>query len=140
MKKFSSYFVIFFLGFAIGMSFKHILRRSPFKPHRHPGAHAPRDPSEHFVGKLSESLGLDEPQAQKALSIFKRQHEKLEVIRKETVPRFQEIRRETQNDIRKLLSDEQKKVFDEMIIDHPKGPPRFGGPPPHGRDGPPPPP
>ncbi len=130
MKKFINYSVLLLLGFALGMSSSHLVKGRHFRPPPHDMKDGPRDPSEHFVERLTKHLKLDEDQKAKALSIFKVQHEKLEEIRKQTVPQFESIREETRKGIRELLNSEQQSIFDSSHGDRLGRRPHFGRRPP----------
>ncbi|MCB0335101.1 MAG: hypothetical protein KDD62_02310 [Bdellovibrionales bacterium] len=119
------------------------------------------DRKDMFLERFRDQFDLTTEQETKIKEIFEHQREKLEQLRNDIQPQFEDIRKEAREQIRSLLNEGQRKQFDrvhsrlekrrqEMIKRGfgpdevgPVGPPPFGrpppdrmGPPPHG--GPPP--
>ncbi len=119
MKKYISYLVLLFLGFSLGLAYPHIIGKDCLeqrKQHKklakkHKRKDFRKDPSLHFINKLSKKLDLTEEQKNKALVIFKAQHKKMEGMRKKVRPQFKSIKDETFQKISAILDQEQKEIF-----------------------------
>lgn len=69
---------------------------------------------ENLLKSFSESLDLTSEQQSKLEKILDDKHAKMEAIRKEMGPKIKAIRESTKDEIRAILSDDQKKKFDEI--------------------------
>ncbi len=128
MKTHINYFLLILFGFSFGVTFSHFQNNHHPRPPHFGEKNGPKDPSEHFVERLTRHLELNKDQEDKALAVFKLQHEELENIRRQTVPQFEEIRELTRLGIRNLLNTKQQSLFDSMQKDKEAGAPHFGGP------------
>ncbi|MFH1574948.1 MAG: hypothetical protein ABIG68_13260 [Acidobacteriota bacterium] len=72
---------------------------------------APRDP----IDDMAQGLHLDSAQKEKLRAIFAQSRDKYRKLSHEFRPNYESIRSETRQAIREILSEEQKKEFDESI-------------------------
>ncbi len=77
---------------------------------------------EHFQEKMLEQfnrkLSLTSEQQQKVTVILQEKRSKIDALRAEVRPKFEEIRNTTHLEIRQLLTPEQQKKFDAMNAEH----------------------
>lgn len=93
------------------------------RPQRPPGR---RD----VVDELAKGLGLDEGQKEKLRGIFAETRAKYQALERQVRPQYQAIHAETDEAIRSILTEEQKKRFDEIVRrDQNRRKPRPPGPP-----------
>ena len=69
---------------------------------------------QHMMQQFTSKLQLSAEQQQKISGILETTRAKIDTLRKETHPRFEEIRNATKDEIRVLLTSEQQKKFDVM--------------------------
>jgi uncharacterized membrane protein len=74
-------------------------------------------PKNDVVGELSQALELDADQAAKFKVIFDQGREQLRDLSKQYAPQTDAIRQETRQEIRKILSEEQKAKYEKIIKD-----------------------
>jgi len=86
---------------------------APFLKHRRQ-ARDPEQMHQRLMKKFNRELKLSEDQARQVDQIFRASREKMQVLHKETFPRFDALRKETQTAIRALLTPEQQAKFDVM--------------------------
>src|SRR6266487_774365 len=67
-----------------------------------------------LLNKLDRKLHLSPDQKKDVEKILEESREKLKAIRNDVHPKFEEIRKETDGEIRKLLTAEQQMKFDAM--------------------------
>ena len=70
-----------------------------------------------MLESFNSRLKLAPEQRGQVKALLETERRKMEALRDETRPRRAEIRRSTQEDIRKLLSAEQQKKFDRMELE-----------------------
>lgn len=75
--------------------------------------HGPKD-HQHMLDKFGRRLQLTPDQKQKIGAILAASHEKINALRAEMRPKFEEIRKKTQEDILPYLTPEQQKKFNRM--------------------------
>ncbi len=110
----------FLLGVAAGVG---LTRASaPPRPPRPPAPFLPGPPG---------ALHLSPEQETKAREITERYRPKLEAVWRESVPKLQALNEQMEEELRELLSPEQRKQLDEMKAHRPPPPggPPMGGPP-----------
>lgn len=81
----------------------------------------PRDPKvryERMLRRFSRTLKLTDEQKAKVGAIFEAQRQKIDALRNDVGPRFEELRRNATEEIRKLLTPEQQTKFDSMEKKH----------------------
>lgn len=103
----------FILGGISGAIAYHLYRsrtasESLQRPPRPPGR---RD----VVEDLAKGLDLDEGQKEKLRGIFAEARAKYQALERQIRPQFQAIHADTDEAIRSMLTDEQKKRFDEIV-------------------------
>ena len=69
---------------------------------------------EKMLERFDSRLQLTPEQKPQVRSVFESKRQKMEALRGEMRPKFQEIRRSTQEDLRKLLTPDQQKKFERM--------------------------
>jgi Spy/CpxP family protein refolding chaperone len=127
---------VFIIGAASGAALWHVCMK-PKRPHHPPMmGHIPTD-----------ELNLTDDQQQKVEKIFESYRPQLDAVLNETFPKVRAINEEIEKKVLDLLTDEQKKKFEEIKARRPPNDrgdgPRHGmhdGPPPGMPYGPPPPP
>ena len=67
-----------------------------------------------MLDQFSQKLRLTPEQKIQVKAIFDAKRQKMDALRGEMRPRFEEIRRSTQEDMHKILTPEQQKIFDLM--------------------------
>jgi Spy/CpxP family protein refolding chaperone len=102
------------------------------------GAVERRDPGQRILKKLDSELKLTPDQRTKVEAIFAENRRKMdalraeiepkmEALRKATEPRFEALKKENEDAIRKVLTPEQAKKYDEIKARWEKKHPRMGG-------------
>ena len=79
-----------------------------------------RDPSRKYVRTaqlLDSRLDLTSSQKTQVHSILQDRQKKMESLKEETRPRFEEIRRSSQEEIRRLLNPNQQKALDRLEME-----------------------
>jgi Spy/CpxP family protein refolding chaperone len=102
--------VIFLLGFAAGT-----LAPSAFRAWGRPEVRM--NGQDHFE-QMSERLQLSAEQKTQARQIFDDTRAQLQALRKESEPRFAEIRRQADERLRQVLTPEQWQQFQQMHDSH----------------------
>ena len=97
--------VIFLLGFAAGA-----LAPSAYRAWTRDGAHGARDGGGRLE-ELSDELKLSPEQKEQVRQIFGDTRSQLQALRKESEPRFAEIRRQADERLQKVLTPEQWEQF-----------------------------
>jgi hypothetical protein len=88
------------------------LYQNQFAPTTHrPTQQFNRNPLE----DMSKALGLDETQKAGLKGIFDQSREKYRDLSRQFRPQYEEIRNQTNEEIRKLLNDSQKPRFEEFL-------------------------
>lgn len=85
---------------------------------RHPWFHHGSPFGDGFVDRFARDFNLSDDQRKQAESIFADQRKKVEALHQEVFPRFEALREDTRNQIRAILSDEQKTQFDRFHSEH----------------------
>lgn len=70
---------------------------------------------EHLVRKFSRKLDLTSEQRDRVAAILEAKRARLESLRSESGPRFEEIRISARNEIRSVLTPDQQLRFDRMV-------------------------
>jgi Spy/CpxP family protein refolding chaperone len=107
--RWSQVIIAFLLGFVVAAGLLHQKRRW-IKP----------DPARRFdrmMDRFNERLDLTPEQRDKVGAIFRAKREKIDALRAEVEPRFEEIRRNASQEIRQLLTPEQQARFEKMEKD-----------------------
>lgn len=73
-----------------------------------------KDKKKHMLEKFASELDLTSDQKIKVAAVFESKHKKMLELRDELHPKFEALRKSTQNDIKELLTPEQQKKFDEI--------------------------
>jgi hypothetical protein len=68
----------------------------------------------HMVKRFSSKLGLAAEQEKNVAVILQAKREKIEALRAEMKPRFEEIRQNAKDEIKKILNPEQQKKLDVL--------------------------
>ncbi len=79
--------------------------------------HHPRDPQARharMVERFNRALDLSDQQKPKVSAILETKRRKLDALRTEAHPRFEEIRRSAKEDIRKILTQDQLPKFEKL--------------------------
>lgn len=105
---------------ALGIQVYALLQEGP--PPGGPGYGHRQPPSaEEKTARLTKALGLTEEQQGKVKSILEEQHQQMGKLRedtsvapKERFAKMRELREKAHNQIKNVLTDDQKKKFDEM--------------------------
>ncbi len=98
----------FLLGAAAGLLLSRCCAISAF--HRHGSGRF-----EHYLlDQFSSKLQLTEEQRGKVAAILEAKRKKVDALRAEIKPRFEEIRTSTSGEIRQLLNPDQQKKFDQL--------------------------
>ena len=74
----------------------------------------PRAFQKHMMEHFTDKLKLTPGQKEKVSAILNDARSKIDVLRQEVRPRFEEVRNSSRAEILKLLMPEQRKKFDEM--------------------------
>lgn len=77
-----------------------------------------RDRRRDFLAWLSTELQLDAAQQEQVGAIVERHRELTSALWRETKPRFDELRQQLRDDIRKQLTDEQRLKYEELLQRH----------------------
>lgn len=75
-----------------------------------------------IVGSFAEELGLDEQQTEELRVIFDRSRERYIELSKQIWPQYEKIRKETEQQIKDMLNEDQRKRYEEFLS-------QFQGPP-----------
>ena len=111
MKTYTSNYVVgaLLVGGLIGLAGAASL--APHARHRHWG----KGYGQHrLMDRFSSTLHLTPEQREKVSGILEAKRQKIEALRAEIRPRFDEIRTSTSGEIRQLLTPEQQQQFDAM--------------------------
>ncbi len=73
-----------------------------------------KDKKKHMLEKFASELDLTSEQKTKVAAVFESKHKKMMELRDELRPKFEALRKSTQDDTRVLLTPEQQKKFDEI--------------------------
>ena len=84
--------------------------------HRHRGG--PGEFQERMLKEFSAKLHLTPDQHQRVSAILDAKRAKMDALRAEVHPKFDELRSSTRDEIRQLLTPEQQKTFDVMDAKH----------------------
>ncbi len=77
-----------------------------------------RDRRRDYLAWLSEELQLDSAQHEQVGAIVERHRELTSALWSETRPRFDELRQQLRDDIRRALNDEQRVKYEELLQRH----------------------
>jgi Spy/CpxP family protein refolding chaperone len=99
----------FLIGLAVGAS----VNTWRCSAQRHRSA-APEKRSERLVKRLDKELKLTPEQREKIVHIFAATRERMDALRNQVYPRFEEVRNDTDNQIETVLTPEQLPKFREM--------------------------
>ena len=103
------YFALtFLLGILAGGAGSFFFRRTPEPP----GSPARR---ERILRRMTGELELDGKQVQQIRAIMEETGGKMEALRTQHRPEFDEVRATARDEIRKLLTPEQSRKFDDMV-------------------------
>ena len=119
------------IGFACGVTFEKVRDENRMGP-PHMGDHSKM--KERMLNRFSKDLGLSGDQKAQVKEIFEAHHPQMVALHKEMQPKMEVVRAETDAQIRKILTDEQQKKFDERNAKRAERMKKWDG------DGPPPPP
>ena len=72
---------------------------------------------ERMLDRFSSELKLSPEQKDQVKRLLKAKRQKMEMLRAEVRPRYEEVRKSTQAEIQKLLSPEQQKKFNRMEME-----------------------
>ncbi len=82
------------------------------------------------VEELAKGLNLDDAQKEKLRGIFAEAREKYQALERQLRPQYQAIHADTDEAVRSILTEEQRKRFDEIVRrDQGRRKPRPTGPP-----------
>ena len=113
--------VAFVLGGCVGLA---VARGCALRMlHHHRGA---AHVQQRMLNRFSSKLQLNPEQRSHVAAILETKRQKLEALRTEIRPRFEEIRTSTSAEIRQLLNPEQQKRFDAMEAEWTARMKRFG--------------
>jgi Spy/CpxP family protein refolding chaperone len=105
--------VVFLLGAAlggvIGYSYEHHLVSAASTPLPEPERRA------HRVHELTEALGLTSAQSQQVDAILLQRHAEVRAIHDQTDAQIEQIRQKGRDQIRAVLTPEQKPKFEELL-------------------------
>ncbi len=99
--------VAFVLGAVVGIAGSHACLWN-----RHHGDH--KNFQERLLKRFNERLHLSLYQQQKVAAVLEQKKSKIDAMRAEVRPKFEEIRNATSAEIRQMLMPEQQKEFDRM--------------------------
>ena len=101
--------VAFVLGGCVGFA---VARVCPFGrfPHHRGGGHF----EQRLLDRFSSKLQLTSEQRTQVATILEAKRQKMDALRAEIKPRFEEIRTSTSGEIRQLLNPDQQQRFDAM--------------------------
>ncbi len=107
-------FAVFFIGIATGVLITdfyetRVAGMAPGTGTRDRASRAVRD-----VSKFHDYLGLDQKQRQQVNEILDETRNEVRTLHKDTQPRFQSIQEESRARIRAILTEEQRKKYDEF--------------------------
>ena len=93
---------------------------APHFHHRHWGEHwgNPEHPQKRMLERFKSELNLTPEQQQRVAAILEEKRSKIDTLRVQMRPKFEEIRNATQAEIRPFLTPEQQKKFDAMVAEH----------------------
>lgn len=118
--------VTFLAGGVTGAGLHRWLARPPPPPPFGPGRPNAGPPMPPFV----RELGLTREQQAKTREILDRYEPRIAEVMRETFPRMKAITDSMEEELRQLLTEEQRRKFDEIRAQRPPGPPPMGRPPP----------
>ncbi len=105
--------IVFLLGAAlggvIGYSYEHHLVSAASTPLPEPERRA------HRVHELTEALGLTSAQSQQVDAILQQRHAEVKTIHDQTDAQIEQIRQKGRDQIRAVLTPEQKLKFEEFL-------------------------
>jgi Spy/CpxP family protein refolding chaperone len=78
----------------------------------------PKGRYERMLERFSRELNLSDEQKPRVAAVFEEKRKKIEAIRTEVGPRFEEVRRNASEEIRRILTPEQQVKFEEMERKH----------------------
>ena len=81
---------------------------------------------EKMLEKFNSKLDLNSDQQQKVAVILQQKRQKIDALRGEMRPKFEEIRNATRSEIRQLLTPEQQTKFDAMVAERDAQRKQFG--------------
>lgn len=84
----------------------------------------------HLVEELAQALSLDSPQKAKLEAIVAESRERFRTLSEQVHPQYEEIRRQTRDQIRQMLREEQKPRLDEFFKELDKRRANHNAPPP----------
>jgi len=106
------------------------------QPHQPPPRHGDGiDPLKSMVDRMTKELSLNEQQQEEFRDILEKHREKFETLRTEIKEKFDSLDLELSEETMKILTEEQKKKFEDRFVRWPKpaeqqpGPPGQGPPP-----------
>ncbi len=102
--------IAFVLGVFLGVL--GTVRCLPFGFHSHWGN--PKEFHRHLMQEFTSKLKLTSDQREKVSVILENTRAKVNALREEVHPKFQEIRNSSRIEIRKILTPDQQKKFDAM--------------------------
>lgn len=113
MKRFLTFLIPIVLlaaSFASGMYYEKHSRLE-----HHPFKHRKRDFSEKILSRLTEKLSLTEDQQKQVGVVLQSQMDEVNKMRETQFSEFRERRKQSHEKIRALLTEDQVKVFNEML-------------------------
>ncbi len=108
--------VVFVLGAALGALGMYWAGRSVMAGSgRRPGPQTPAARNAHVVDTYSKDLGLTPDQQKQMLSILDQTGAKYKAVHDQVAPQMEAIRKEGRDQIRGILTPEQRTKFDEKL-------------------------
>lgn len=104
-----SFLAIFLFGLAVGVVVDRYVFENSHKPERR------HDPSDFLFHKFSDNLSLDENQKLELKRLLEEIKEKHRAIRKSDRGRYNEIKKEFDDDFRKILTPDQVTKYNQMV-------------------------
>ena len=101
--------IAFVLGTCVGFTAARCGASWRFHPHR-----GSTEMRERMLTRFSSTLKLTPDQRTRVAAILDAKRQKMDALRAEITPRFEELRASTSTEIRQLLTPEQQQRFDAM--------------------------
>jgi len=86
-----------------------------------------KSPQEHMLKQFARKLDLTDEQKNQVKIVFEQKWSKMDAIFAEMKPKFDQVRTETNDEIRKFLNPDQQKKLAEMEAKKSKRPRRYPG-------------
>jgi len=107
--------IVFVLGLAVGGVFGYSFAHRSYADTSKPAQLSEPERRAKRVGEMTKELGLSAEQATKVDSIIHQAHDAMKVVREKAEVDVDGLRQQARDQIRTLLTAEQKPKFEEMV-------------------------